>query len=309
MSKAALILVVGPCLAICAIPSFASSTNADEVVAKHLDSIGTAQARSAIKSRAVEGAVKFRILSGGSGFAEGKSVLLSEGRKSVFFLSFAGGDYRGEHMIFNGDKTQVGFATQRQTRSNFGLFAFTYDVILRDNLLTGPLSSGWALEDLNDHKAKLSYKGQKNVDGQQVHAIQYSPKKYPDLTIMMYFDTETYHLVRTDYSLTVQAGLGKQGGPDLSPQQSVPGSPDTGPIVATGQSNETATARQYQTRYKLTEKYSDYKTADGLTLPNKYEIQFSQENPNGTTYLTDYELTAGAIKNNVTADERNFEVK
>ena len=52
-----------------------------------------------------------------------------------------------------------------------------------------------------------------------------------------------------------------------------------------------------------------------LTIPaalqgtDKYEIQFSQENPDGTTYLTDYEMTASAIKNNVTADQRNFEVK
>ena len=67
------------------------------VVAKHLESIGIAKARSDVKSRADEGTVEFRILSGAVGGATtGNSVFLSEGRKTLFMMKFPTVEYSGE---------------------------------------------------------------------------------------------------------------------------------------------------------------------------------------------------------------------
>jgi hypothetical protein len=85
---------------------------------------------------------------------------------------------------------------------------------------------------------------------------------------------------------------------------------DSGP-GSTGPSGspETAQARQNLTRYRLQEKFSDFKTVDGVTLPTNYDIQFTQELQNGKTTLSDWDLKGFDVMNNVSVDARNFEVK
>ena len=61
------------------LPAANTVSNPDELVAQHLDSIASAQNRAALKSRAVQGPVEFKILVGGAGILDGKAVLVSEG--------------------------------------------------------------------------------------------------------------------------------------------------------------------------------------------------------------------------------------
>ena len=70
-----------------------------------------------------------------------------------------------------------------------------------------------------------------------------------------------------------------------------------------------AAARQLPNRYRLQEKFSDFKTVDGVTLPTQEDIQFSQELQNGRTTLWDYDLKGLEIANNMGIDAKNFEVK
>ncbi len=49
----------------------AAGAKPDEVVTKNLDSIGTANARAAVKSRAVQGSLQLKILQGGGGEGSG----------------------------------------------------------------------------------------------------------------------------------------------------------------------------------------------------------------------------------------------
>ena len=94
----------------------------DVVVAKHLESIGTAKARSGIKSRADEGTVEFRILSGAVGGATtGNSVFLSEGRKTLFMMKFPTVEYSGERFIFDGNRMEVRAATAHQNETRYRL--------------------------------------------------------------------------------------------------------------------------------------------------------------------------------------------
>jgi hypothetical protein len=295
------------------LPASAADMKPEDVVAKNLDSIGTAQARTAAKSRVVEGAVTYNLLVGGAGTLEGKAVLVSQEDKLHFMMKLNNNLYRGEQFIYDGKKDEISFSTANQTRSQFGEFVRVQDVVLRDGLLGGALSTAWPLYDLNQRKAKLSYEGMKKVDGKELIELRYRPKKSTDTDISLYFDPETFHHVQTVYTLRVRAQLGNidptvaNAVPTPIPGEVGPLGPATGGVV--GETNETATARQQETRYRLEEHFSDFKTADGLTLPTQYTIHFTEELGNGRTTVSDWAITANTITNGNGVDPRNFLVK
>ena len=152
----------------------------------HLDAIGTAQVRSATQSRAVQGTAVYRILVGGGGSVEGKTGVVSEGRKLRFMAKFPRGDYRGEQFVFNEGRFEIAFANVDQTRSAFAEFVRTQTAILGEGLFGGVLSTGWALLDTGDRKPKLTYEGLKKVDGQKLHQLRYQPRKSSYLEIRLY---------------------------------------------------------------------------------------------------------------------------
>ncbi len=258
-------------------------TNADELVAQHLDSIASAKVRAEFKTRIAQGPVTYKILVGGAGTLDGKAQMASEGKKLVFMMKFLNNDYRGEQFVFNGDKDKVAFSTSRQSRSALGSFVFVQDAVIREGLLGGVISTAWPLLDLDARKPKLTFGGLKKIDGQELYDLSYHPKKSSDLDIHLYFDPQTFHHVETLYSYAVAEQLTTGG--------------------------ETAAARQQQTRYRLQEKFSDFKTTDGITLPTHYDIQFTVELGSGRTTLSEWDMKALEISNNQSVDPRNFEVK
>ena len=267
-----------------AIPSLSSAADLkpEEVVAKSLDAIGSAQARAGMKSRAVQGAVTYRILSGGSGSIPGKFQIATEGRKSDILLKINANGFLGEWFICDGDHASVAATYPDKTRSEFGNFVLTQDVLLRENLLGGVWSTGWPLLDIEGRKAKLRAEGVKKVDGKELIAVGYQPKKSTDLQITLFFDPQTYQHVMTLYT--------------MEPSNTVTG-------------GETAQARKLSRHYRLEERFSDFKTADGLTLPNHYDLRYTVEGETGYTKSVDWELSAQSIANNISIDPRAFEVK
>jgi hypothetical protein len=284
-------------------------TNADELVAQHLDSIASPAVRAGIKTRVVQGPVQYRILVGGAGVLDGKAQMASDGRKLIFMMKLPNNEYRGEQFVFDGDRGKVAFSTAQQTRSALGSFVFVQDAVIREGLLGGVLSTAWPLLDLNERKAKLSFDGLKKVDGQDLYQLRYHPHKNSDLEINLYFDPQTYRHVETVYSYSTSAGLtgaspgAGGGGITAGTTDSAPGS------GLSGGNAETTTARQTPNRYRLTEKFSDFKTVDGITLPTHDDIQFSMELQNGRTTLSDWDLKDLAVANNMGVDPKNFEVK
>jgi hypothetical protein len=262
----------------------APPANADELVAQHLGSIAGATVRAGLKSRVVQGPVHFSIMVGGAGSLDGKVDIVSEGKKLLFMMKLPNNEYRGEQFIFNGDKDKVAFSnTSRQTRSGVGNFVFVQDAVIREGLFGGVLSTAWPLLNLEERKAKVTFDGLKKVDGQELYQLRYRPHKGTDLEIDLYFDPQTYRHVETIYSYSVIDTLTTGG--------------------------ETAAAGQVPNRYRLQEKFSDFKTVDGFTLPTHEDIQFSQELQNGHTALDDWDLKSLNISNNVGVDAKNFEVK
>ena len=284
-------------LASACLPLWAADLKPEEIIAKHLESVGPAPARAAVKSRVVEGGATFRVLVGGSGAIDGKAVVASAGQKSNFLFKINTNDYRGEQFICDGDKTSVAGTHADKSRSELGDFLRSQDVVLREGLLGGVLNTSWPLMDVNAHQAKLSSDGLKKVDGRQLYAMHYKPKKGTDLEIVLYFDPETFQHVMTVYSRRQGGGLG--GVTYVSPE---------GPEMSTG-ADEISTARRSESRYRIEERFSDFKTTDGLSLPTHYDLRYTQELETGFTKSVEWEVTASQVLNNVSLDARNFQVK
>jgi hypothetical protein len=254
----------------------------EEVVAKHLEAIGTLEARKNIKSRVVQGPATYRIFSGGSGAIDGKCVIASEGVKTNYLFKLNASGYHGEQLISDGNRASVAGTYSDKTRSDFGDFVFAQNVMLREPLLGGVLTTGWPLLDLEGHKAQVHSEGIKRVDGQELIALRYRPKKGTDLDITLYFDPQTYRHVLTVYRASQQTGIG---------------------------TDEISTARKVPTRYEIEERFSDFKVVDGLTMPSHYDLRFTLEKENGFTKATEWEVKTVNIMNNLSIDPRSFEVK
>ena len=268
-------------------PSFAgdSSLKPEEIVARHLDAIGSSTVRAAAKDRVAPGTATYKIVvgvAGGGGQTEGKTGLVSEGHKLRFMMKFLQTDYRGENLVFNGDAIGVAFATISKSRSPFGSFVATQDVILRDGLLGGVLTTAWPLLDLAGRKAKLTLEGTKKVEGRPAYQLRYEPRKHCEAKIMLYFDQETFRHVRTEYSTSVANNVG---------------------------ADITKSSKLMPERSMLEEDFSDFQTADGLTLPTHWVLHFTRELPDGNTTISAWDLKTNEITNNMGLDPRNFEVK
>ena len=254
----------------------------EELVAQHLAALGSAEARAAAKTRVVQGSAVYRILVGGGGHLDGKTGLVSDGRKVRWMVKLPQNDYKGESVAFDGNSVQVAFSNANQSRSPFSSLVSAQDSILRDGLLGGVLSTAWALLDVPDRKPKLEYEGLKKVDGRQLHQLRYWPRKGSDMEIRMYFEPETFRHVKTVYLLSVANNVG---------------------------ATVTESANLKAQRTTLEERFSDFKTVDGLNLPTHWNIQFTRELPNGSTSVSEWDLQEDQIKNNVGIDPKNFEVK
>jgi hypothetical protein len=290
----------------------ASDVKLEDIVNGHLDSIAKPETRAAAKSRVVEGTAQFKILTGGAGTMDGKAVLVSLERKLQLMMKFPNNDYRGETFITDGNKVSVASTTSSQMRSSFGEFIHVQDVVVREGLLGGVLSTAWPLLDLKDRNPKLSYEGKKTIDGRDLYDVRYKPKKNADVEVHLYFDPESFHHVLTVYTLTIQPRLvqGGQQNPLAIPElgggsgQVAPGTGIQGSV-----GSDAAQAQQQQDRYRVEEKFSDFKTVDGLTLPNHYVIHFTREPQSGKTTILDWDITAPSILDNIELNPKNFEVR
>ena len=260
----------------------ASDVTPDDVVAKHLQSLGSAQARASIKSRVVEGTATYKLLVGGSGQLVGKAGLASEGRKVRMVLKFNDPKYSGEQFIYDGERTSVAGTYADKSYSDLSEFIKGQDAPLREGLLGGVLTTAWPLLDVQERKAKLTYEGIKKFEGHELQVMRYRPKKSTDLEILLYFEPETFRHVMTSYQVSIRAGIG---------------------------ASEVESAQQQETRYRIEERFSDFQNSDGLTLPFHYELRFTKELQNGFTKLLEWDATVTRVLNNVSLDPRNFQIK
>jgi hypothetical protein len=264
-----------------ALPAREQKLKVEEVITKHLGSIGAAEARAAIKSRRASGTTQVVLHVGGQGTISGKGEILSEGRKLRLAFTFGSPDYPGEEIVFNGEKVDVGQVRPGQ-RSSLSTFLNSYDVIEKEGLLGGVLSTAWPLLELEARQAKLDYSGLKKIEGKQLHEVKYRAKKGPgDLQVALYFDLETFRHVRTQYRLVRPAGMA---------------------------TDPTESSSQQDTIYTLSEVFSNFKEVDGLTLPLAERLDLTIEAQNATI-MTHWIFAVTGIGHNQQVDPKFFTIR
>ena len=247
---------------------------AEEIISKHLDSIASAEVRSTIKTFIAAGEVRVEFITQKNQPASGRIVLASEGNKLYVGMKFNAGDYPHEQFIFNGDKSSVALV-RAGTRSALGNFIQSNGVLLSHGIFSGTLGSSWALLNAGEKKAKISTSGTKKINGREAYGLSYSPKGGSDLNITMYVDKETFQHVRTEYGRTSSASMGR---------------------------TIDESARQHETRYKVIEDFSDFKSFKEVTLPTKYKITYSVTGQNSTEIEWTSTITEFSFNDNLDAD-------
>ncbi|MCY7346314.1 MAG: hypothetical protein LH614_08865 [Pyrinomonadaceae bacterium] len=218
----------------------------EDVLAKHLDSIGTKEKRAEIKNQTMFFNVQF-IIKNSASVGNGKAILFSEGNKNLWGVNLNSNDYPTDKFSYDGKNAKIGYI-RPGFRSILGGFIVSYNELLEDGLLGGTLASSWTLLNADVKKSKISFEGTKEIDGNETFVLSYLPKGGSDLNIKMYFDKQNYRHVRTDYNRIIAA---RQG-------QTVDGS-----------------AGQGEDRYRLTEDFSNFQNMGGLTLPGTYRLFYS----------------------------------
>jgi hypothetical protein len=166
-----------------------------------------------------------------------------------YAFQFQTPQYPGEQLAFDGHNVGVALIDQ-QSRSRLGGFVVTEPEVLSEGIFGGVLGTGWPLLDVKASGAKLKSDGLRKIDGQDLYALSYTPKKRNssgDFSIELFFDPETFHHVMTVYRLaTTPVEQGE--------------ATDPGSVTTT-----------------VEERFGDFHAVDGLTLPMTWDVRLRVE--------------------------------
>lgn len=242
---------------VCVLPAHADDKlKPEELVTKHLESIGSAEARARVNGTRIKGSCSVAVRLCGEGQVDGQVMLASTDAANLINMNFEAAAYGQEALRYDGKK----FATSQLkpgSRTCLAQFFLENEVLFKEGLVGGVLSESWPLLNVTERNPKLEYSGLKKMGDKQVHALKYSPRKGSDLKIVLYFDAESFRHVRTDYSRTIYASEQRRitgGGAGLPPAQNQQASP---------------------TRIEAYEEFGDFKEESGLNLPHTYKFHLS----------------------------------
>lgn len=222
----------------------------DELIARHIASIGPADVIAGIKSRVMVGEGKLESKLGSAFIINGTGQMASQGDKVLYAMIFNSPVYPYEKAAFNGKDQSLGLPNGKKTF--LADFLKSQNSILKDGLFTGALSTAWPLLDLKSRKSvRLEYAGMSKIDDRQCYKVKYSSGRSGDLKTTLYFDAETYRHIRTSYEYTIE------------------------PRIGTSSTDVRSSSRIE--RYSLREDFSDFKMAGKLILPFKYTINITNE--------------------------------
>ncbi|MCY7375585.1 MAG: hypothetical protein LH472_06395 [Pyrinomonadaceae bacterium] len=262
---------------------FAQKMKPEEILAKHLDSIGTADARAAAKSLIAVGDAQVKSITKITTPVVGRLIIASAGQKIFWGMNLNSTDYPSEKFSYDGKNAKVGLV-KLGTRSTLGNFVQSNNLMLEQGLFGGTLSTAWTMLDVANRKGKLSAEGTKKIDGKEAYVLSYSPKGGGDVDIKLYFDKETFRHVRTEYKLISSAVIGAR------PEDST---------------------RYSENRISLTEDFADFKLVGKLTLPHSYYISYATTGTSsGTTGIEwTFNLTEFAANQNLSDGTFDIDAK
>lgn len=251
----------------------------DELITKHLASIGTAKARAATDSRIISGTSLVVFRTPPPGQATGRAVLASQGSRTLIGMSFPSPVYPREHLGFNGNNFMAAFTTPG-VRSALGNFLMTHQIIFKEGLMAGTLSTAWPLLNLSARHPQLEYAGLKKREDRMMHELKYRPRGGGDLQISLFFDAKTFQHLATEYERVIAAPTG---------------------------SVSYSRIEEREIRYKMVEEFSDFKSERDLTLPHTYKIKLSVDSQGGT-FLADWELKLTTFNFDESIDPASFTI-
>jgi hypothetical protein len=165
-------------------------------------------------------------------------------------------------------------------RSVLGNFLMTNDVIVKQGLMGGTLSSTWPLLDVGSRSAQLEYAGTRKIDDRTLHELRYRPRGGSDLEITLFFDQENFRHVRTEYKRVITAQMDTRSYTNIQTRES---------------------------RYKMTEDFSLFKKEGELTLPHIYTIKLSVDTQGGT-FQAEWTLKLTQYTFNEKIDPNSFSI-
>lgn len=252
----------------------------EDLIARHIESIGSKEALAAVKTRAIAGSVRAQNRVGTAGEIVGKGVFLSQSPRLIYSMVFPSTQYPSERMAYDGTNSATGFLPEGK-RSNLSLFLSQQTLPLNEGLLGGTLSTAWSLLRVEQLKSRFEYKGVKKVNDKQMHVLNYRQRSgSPDLKVTLYFDVTTFRHLKSEYKFVIPARIG------------------------VGSENSSVIQESY---YLLTEEFDDFRAVDGLTLPHSHKMQLSVSTTNGTL-LMDWLLKADVISHKEVFDEKSFKL-
>lgn len=252
---------------------------AEELVTKHLASVGTAEAREAVRTMTAAGTSKAVFKGRGTGEASGLVVMASSGKNYLIGMKFNNPNYPHEKMGYNGDAFSVGMVRPGE-RTVLGDFMRINESSFEIGVLGGVLSTSWELYDFNEESGKLKCSTPKKMEPGELIECKYEPKGRSELKIQMFFDAATFRHVKTEYRRVISARQGF---------------------------SVDSSARQSETRYKLEENFSDFREENGLTLPHTYVLNLEILSGNGSTmYEWTMDLSQFLFNNEI--DPKEFKV-
>ncbi len=262
---------------------------AEEVLTRHLISIGPPEARAAAKIRAARGTAQVTFHLPRAGQLPGRSEVISDGRMVRIAMMFAMQEYQSEQFVFDGKNVDTGQVNVR-LRSPMSAFVYDHHALLREGLLCGTMTTAWALLDVAGRQPKLVYTGLKKLEGKQLHELTYRPKKDAgDLQISLYFDPENFRHVYSQYRLVERAGVGQYGKPTMA--------------------NPTGTSPGTDTFYRIEEWFDDFRMVDSLSLPHAYKLRFTREGSDPPTYICEYGISLTQVLHNQALDPKAFVIQ
>lgn len=143
-------------------------------------------------------------------------------------------------------------------RSMLADFIKSQNMIFKEGLFGGTLSSAWSLMNISSRKPKLEYAGTEKINNRELHKLKYLSSKGGNLKVSLYFEAETFRHVLSKYEYVVFPSIG-----------------------ATRESN----AAQKQSTYTLIEQFSDFVIVEKLTLPQTHTINLTVQEQDITTSL------------------------
>ena len=223
----------------------------EELLSKHISSIGTPEARAAAKSLVLIGEGTLSSKLGYSGRTSGPAQFAAADDKVLLAIIFNSTNYRYEKLAFDGRELSFGRPFGGGDLSRLGEFVKSQSSIVKHGLFGGVLSSNWALARTEKTKVKMDYAGVETVGGKPLHKLKLRPPGGGDLRVTAYFEADTFRHLITTYEYSIAA--------------------------YSTSTDRTENALAKASHFSLTEQFFDFKKVGDLTLPMGYSISLASD--------------------------------